>query len=84
MSGQPWADISVAKHVVGSALTTLGQPVSYQIVVTNHGPSTAEQVALDDLPSQKAALVSTQTTAGSCSQALPLSCLLGTSMRAAG
>jgi hypothetical protein len=75
--GSPWADVSVAKDVIGTGGVNLGSALSYRIVVTNHGPDTAEQVALDEQPLRSARLISVGTTAGNCTRSLPLICSLG-------
>lgn len=74
---QPTAELGITKKV-NHAKSTLGQPLTYTVVVTNHGPSTATRVKVIDALSVPGKLVSVKSTAGSCKKALPLTCSLGT------
>lgn len=76
------ADVSVMKSIA-SATPVKGQPITYGIVVTNRGPSTATGVTLTDpLPSQVSVL-SVTTTQGSCSGSSTVTCALGTLLNGA-
>ena len=56
---------------------TLGSPVTYVLTVHNGGPGKAEDVVVDDQPSGPATLVRAHPTQGTCSQSLPLKCMIG-------
>jgi hypothetical protein len=70
------AALTVLKRT-DSRRVTVGQPVSYTLTVTNHGPAVAQQVVVADQPMQRARLLSVKVSQGQCTQALPVSCLIG-------
>jgi uncharacterized repeat protein (TIGR01451 family) len=59
------------KHV------SVGQPVTYEIVVANRGPATAPGVKLTDTLTGPVRIRSVRTTAGTCSRRIPMRCSLG-------
>jgi uncharacterized repeat protein (TIGR01451 family) len=61
------ADVSVVKTLTTSVPFTLGQSISYSLVVANAGPSTATSVQVTDTPSN---LTITNVSGGGCA-ALP-------------
>ena len=69
------ADVSVVKTVL---LQNTGLPITYQIVVTNNGPSPATNVTLTDPLPANVAFQSVTTTQGSCSGTTTVTCALGT------
>ena len=75
----PSIDLSVTKQDSPDP-ATVGQNITYTIVVTNAGPSTATGVvATDTLPIEFVSAVSASSTQGSCTIASPLvTCQLGT------
>jgi uncharacterized repeat protein (TIGR01451 family) len=74
---QPRADLSVTKRAARSTVT-VGQRLTYTIVVTNNGPAAAQAAKLTDTLNRRAAVVSVSTTAGSCTKSIPFTCSLGT------
>jgi uncharacterized repeat protein (TIGR01451 family) len=76
LSGAP----DVAVTMTGSALASFGADVTYQITVTNNGPTTAAQVILTDtLPASGASFRSATSTKGACTTSFgqPVTCNLG-------
>lgn len=71
LNGNPLADLDVVKS--GPAAVIPGDDVVYTIVVTNHGPSEATNVVVDDATPAGLVFVS---NAGACSTAYP--CSIGT------
>jgi uncharacterized repeat protein (TIGR01451 family) len=71
------ADLSVLKTVEGGPLV-VGQTFAYRIVVTNHGPSTATGVVLNDPLPANVTFSSLTTTQGGCSGTSTVSCAIGT------
>ena len=74
--GPDTATLTIFKHAVQSTVT-LGQPVTYEITVHNTGSGTAQDVVVDDQPSQSATLVHAHPSQGTCTQTQPVSCMLG-------
>ncbi len=75
--GPERASLSISKHALQGSVR-LGSPVSYEVLVRNHGPGAAEEVVVDDQAGGPATLLGAHPSAGSCLQTLPLSCTLGT------
>jgi uncharacterized repeat protein (TIGR01451 family) len=73
---QPRADLTIVKR--GDRTAQIGKALTYRIEVRNDGPAAATGVRVTDTMSAPARLVSLRTTAGSCREALPLTCSLGT------
>ena len=73
----PWADLAVTKTASPSVVVT-GDVITYRITVTNHGPNDAARVVVDDKPAAAAAVVSVQSSVGTCRVRLPVVCQLGT------
>jgi uncharacterized repeat protein (TIGR01451 family) len=72
---QPEADMSISKS--GSpASVKAGELVTYTLVVTNAGPSTAESVVVNDVLPAGVTLVSVTPSQGTCTTS-PMSCALG-------
>ena len=71
------ADLSITKHAL-SRSTTVGQAVTYRVVVRNHGPAAAQQVYVAEqtrvIP---ATIVSIHTTKGTCKFSPRPTCSLG-------
>jgi uncharacterized repeat protein (TIGR01451 family) len=57
---------------------SVGQRVTYSVVVANKGPAAAPGVKLTDTLNHPASIVSVRTTAGSCTTQIPMTCALGT------
>jgi uncharacterized repeat protein (TIGR01451 family) len=74
---EPPADLEVTGHVDHTTVD-VGETLIATGVVDNLGPGTAEHVELVATPSQPVKLVSINTDAGHCQDALPLRCTLGT------
>ncbi|MBD5786577.1 DUF11 domain-containing protein [Cellulosimicrobium terreum] len=70
----PSADLEVEKSV-GRVLA--GGQATYTVEVTNAGPSTAREVALEDVLPDGLALVSATSSRGTCTQGPTISCALG-------
>lgn len=61
------ADLAAAKHVVGSGKAIPGDSLTYEVIATNHGPSTAQEAKLvDHLP---AGLTYKSSSPAGCSEA---------------
>jgi len=71
------ADVEVTKTADKTAVTG-SEPIAWTITVTNRGPSTASGVVVRDEPSAPVAFTAVTTSAGTCTQAAPVSCTLGT------
>ncbi len=72
----PLADVVVTKSIIGSVVA--GQPVRFQIMVRNDGPSTAASVNLSDTIESPLVYRSASSSVGSCSESGGvLSCALG-------
>lgn len=74
---QPSYDLQVSKRASDSRVT-VGEPVTYRIVVSNSGPDAAPDVRVTDTLNVSGSVVSVRTTQGDCTSRLPLSCTLGT------
>ena len=70
-------DLAVSK-TADHHTVSVGQPVTYTIVVANKGPAPAPSVDVTDTLSAPASIVSVKATAGSCTKAIPMHCSLGT------
>ena len=70
------ADLAITKTVKRTTGRT-GEPLTYTITVTNHGPATAASPTVTDAFSKSVKLVSARTRSGSCSVRHPLTCKLG-------
>ncbi len=69
------ADLAVVK-TVDHASARVGEPLTYTITVTNHGPDSADTPTVADTPSPDLKLVSVHATSGSCTRGAPISCKL--------
>jgi uncharacterized repeat protein (TIGR01451 family) len=69
-------DLEVDKRASASRVT-IGQRVTYRIVVTNNGPDAAPDAKLTDTYNSRATVVSVRTTQGSCTKRIPITCDLG-------
>jgi uncharacterized repeat protein (TIGR01451 family) len=74
---RPAADLVITKTTRTRAVT-VGQRLSYTIVVRNNGPDAAPAVKITDTFGLSSTVVSVKTTAGSCAKGSPLTCSLGT------
>jgi uncharacterized repeat protein (TIGR01451 family) len=70
-------DLEVDKRANHDAVT-IGQRLTYTIVVTNKGPDAAPDAKVTDTFNRPATLVSVTTTQGSCINGIPITCQLGT------
>ncbi|HMJ96983.1 MAG TPA: hypothetical protein VK486_14095 [Thermoleophilaceae bacterium] len=70
-------DLLVSK-TTNDRQVSVGQPVTYKIVVTNRGPAAAPGVKMTDTLNAPVSVRSVKTTAGTCSQRIPMRCSLGT------
>ena len=70
------ADLAITKTVKRTTGRT-GEPLTYTITVTNHGPATSASPTVTDAFSKSVKLVSARTRSGSCSVRHPLTCKLG-------
>ena len=70
------ADLRVVKTIT-NGFARVGNNLTYRITVTNQGPDPATDVDVTDTLNQAVALVSVNTTRGTCSSGLPLTCSLG-------
>jgi uncharacterized repeat protein (TIGR01451 family) len=70
-------DLTVTK-TVNDKRVSVGQPVTYRVVVANRGPAAAPEVKLTDTLNAPVGVDSVKATAGSCSKRIPLRCSLGT------
>jgi uncharacterized repeat protein (TIGR01451 family) len=73
----PSSRLTLTKRAVSSAIAA-GQPASYEIAVTNHGPDASENVVVDDQPTGPALFHSVKPSQGSCRHTVPTTCQLGT------
>jgi large repetitive protein len=69
------ADLAVVK-TVNHASARVGQPLTYTITVTNHGPDTAATPTVTDTSSPDLKLVSVQGAGASCTHGAPITCKL--------
>ncbi len=70
------AIVTISKRAAQPVIK-LGQRATFTIVVTNHGPVTAREVAVDDQPESGSTFVSVTPSQGTCTHKLPLHCELG-------
>ncbi|WP_022873580.1 DUF11 domain-containing protein [Nesterenkonia alba] len=63
-AGQPWADISITKTALGDAVAP-GEEFTYEVEVTNNGPSTAHSVSIVDTLPNELGFVSSEECDGS-------------------
>lgn len=73
----PSFDLAVTKRA-DRRTVTVGQPVTYRIVVTNHGPAAAPDAKLVDTFGARGRVLSVRTTQGTCRRGTPVRCDLGT------
>jgi len=72
------ADVSITKTAAPSPPYTTGGPVTYSIVLVNHGPAHASGVVVTDILPPGTTLESTATpTQGSCSGVTTVTCTIG-------
>ena len=69
-------DLQVDKRADASRVT-VGQRVSYRIVVRNNGPGAAPDVRVTDTFNRRATVLSVRATQGSCTRRIPIACELG-------
>lgn len=74
---QPTAELAIVKKVNTRSIR-LGQSLTYTVVVTNNGPSVANDVVVTDTLAVPARNVSIKPSVGTCSGTVPFSCRLGT------
>jgi uncharacterized repeat protein (TIGR01451 family) len=70
------ADLRVVKTIT-NGFARVGNNLTYRVTVTNQGPDPATDVDVTDTLNQAVSLVSVNTTKGTCSGGLPLTCSLG-------
>ena len=70
------ADLSVVK-TVNHKDGRVGEPLTYTITVTNHGPATASSPTVTDAFSAGVKVDSIHSTSGSCTTSHPITCKLG-------
>jgi uncharacterized repeat protein (TIGR01451 family) len=70
-------DLAVSK-TANHHTVSVGQSITYRIVVANKGPSAAPGVRVTDTLNVPASVVSVKATAGSCAKEIPMHCSLGT------
>ncbi len=73
----PQADLGVTLTAAPNPVT-MGQVLTYNLNVSNSGPSTATGIVLSDVLPTGVTLVSAQPTQGSCNGTTTISCSLGT------
>jgi uncharacterized repeat protein (TIGR01451 family) len=71
------ADLGLALHA-GPRPATVGQPLTYTLVVRNRSAVAATNVVLTHRLPARSTLVSATTSQGACTSAAPVSCVLGT------
>lgn len=74
----PLADVSVVKTRTSAAPVIAGEPVTYELVVSNAGPSPAENVSVADTLDPVLSSTSASATVGTCAGDPVISCALGT------
>jgi uncharacterized repeat protein (TIGR01451 family) len=72
----PSAALSIEKHVK-PRIARPGEPVTYRIVVTNHGPGIAYNIVGTELRSPGRHQIRVRASRGSCTTAFPARCHLG-------
>jgi uncharacterized repeat protein (TIGR01451 family) len=70
------ADLSISKKPARRT-GRVGEPISYTITVTNHGPATASHPTVTDAFAKSVEIVSAHVPGGSCSKRNPIACKLG-------
>ena len=70
------ADLAIVKKV-NHTTGHVGEPLTYTITVTNHGPATAASPTVTDTFSRSVKIVSAHVPGGSCSKHSPIVCKLG-------
>ncbi len=75
-----YADLAIVKKV-NHTTARVGQPLTYTIIVTNHGPATAATPTVTDAFAKSVRLVSVRVHGGSCSHGHPIACKLGSIAR---
>ncbi|HWI22461.1 MAG TPA: DUF11 domain-containing protein [Baekduia sp.] len=75
--GRPTFDLRVTKTASQRAVS-VGQPVTYKILVSNRGSSAAPGVRVTDTFSGAGSVASVKSSAGSCKKVIPMTCSLGT------
>lgn len=76
-SGGAAADLSVTKTVTPPT-AGIGDTLTYHVTVRNVGAAAAEDVVYTDTPSKLTRFVSATPSVGTCNDALPIVCHLGT------
>jgi len=76
-SAGPFADLEITKEVTPRVLR-VGQIARYRVVVVNHGPDPALNVAVADLDARGVQPLTVRTSQGSCPKRAPAPCLVGT------
>jgi uncharacterized repeat protein (TIGR01451 family) len=74
---QPTAELAITKKV-NTRNIRLGRSLTYTVVVTNNGPSVANDVVVTDTLAVPARNVSIKASAGKCTGTVPFTCRLGT------
>ena len=69
-------DLAISKTDAADP-TLLGNPLTYTLAITNHGPSNAAGVVITDTLPATVTFVSAQSTLGNCSGTGPVTCTLG-------
>jgi uncharacterized repeat protein (TIGR01451 family) len=69
-------DLQVDKRV-SATRATVGQSLTYRVVVRNNGPGAAADAQLTDTYNAGASLVSVRASQGSCVKRMPMTCDLG-------
>lgn len=70
-------DMQIVKSGAPSP-ATVGQPITYTLLVTNAGPSTANGVTVTDVVPAGMTFVSANSTQGTCSGTVTVTCNIGT------
>jgi uncharacterized repeat protein (TIGR01451 family) len=73
----PTFDLAVTK-TANDRTVTVGQRVTYTVVVANKGPAAAPSADLTDTLSWPASLLSVKPSQGSCARSIPMHCSVGT------
>ena len=71
------ADLAILKTITGSGPFSVGQNVTFNIAVTNNGPSIATGVTVTDAIASNATFVSATPSQGTCSGTTTVTCTLG-------
>jgi large repetitive protein len=73
----PEADLAITKTVDPGGPVRVGDLLTYELTITNDGPSAAEGVVVDDAFDAGVAIVSVTPEQGTCTDAEPIECELG-------